>query len=339
MFKSNVEKHGIVKPHERHVLTYHEETGEPTPDVLHIIIPYSNYSNFNSRLDLHFICREHLEKLPGCEIWIVEVALADRPFVVTDAANDHHIQLRTNDIIWHKESMINVAVRILTNRRPEWRYVAWVDGDIRFSNSNVCYQTIHKLQTYAVVQMFSSVVNLGPRGQIYDTHHGFCYMYAKNGYKRPKDIQKYENWHPGFAWACTRKAFTDMGGLIDWAILGSADHHMILALVGDVMHSVHKKASLAYVRKLVHWQDRVERTIARNVGFVEGTIEHAFHGKYKDRKYVARWDILIETDYNPDTDIKYDENGLIMFDKPKPRLRDLIRHYFDSRNEDTVEAE
>lgn len=338
MFKSNVEKHGIVSPHEQHVV-YYDEDSKPVPDVLHMIVPYSNYSNFNSRMDLHYTCRQHLEQLPSGEVWVVELALGDRPYMVTDADNDHHIQLRTNDMLWHKENMINIAIRHIFARRPQVKYLAWVDGDIQFRNSNVCYQTIHQLQTYAVVQMFSSVVNLGPRGQVYDTHHGFCYMYAKNGYKRPHDIQKYENWHPGFAWACTRKAYNDMGGLIDWAVLGSADHHMILALVGEVMQSVHKKASLAYIRKLLHWQERVERTIARNIGYVEGTIEHGFHGKFKDRKYTSRWDILIETAYDPDTDIKYSENGVIVFDKPKPRLRDLIRHYFDSRNEDTVEWE
>ena len=314
------------------------ETGEPMPDLLHIVIPYSNYSSFNSRLDLHKKCLEHMIKLPGVMIWVVEVALDERPFLVTKPNHRQHIQLRTRDMIWHKENMINIAIRHMTTLYPNWKYVAWVDGDIRFDNLHVAYKTIHQLQSYSVVQMFSSVANLGPNGQIHDTHHGFCYMYAKNGYTYPKNIEKYEQWHPGFAWACTRKAYVDMGGLIDWAILGSADHHMILALVGDVMRTVHAGVSDSYKRKLRHWQDRVERTIRRNVGYVEGMIIHGWHGKFKDRKYVDRWQIYLETAFDPDTDIKYDEHGLLAFDHPKPRLRDLIRHYFDSRNEDTTEC-
>jgi hypothetical protein len=38
-------------------------------------------------------------------------------------------------------------------------------------------------------------------------------------------------WHPGFAWACTRKAYDKMEGLYDLSILGSGDHNMALSLI------------------------------------------------------------------------------------------------------------
>lgn len=110
-----------------------------------------------------------------------------------------------------------------------WKYVAWVDGDIEFHNKNIGFETIHKLQTHDVVQMFQSVVNFGPKGQVVSTYEGFCYQYVKNGFKpTAASYQKYTFPHPGFAWACTKKAWNDMGGLIDFGILGAADHHMAL---------------------------------------------------------------------------------------------------------------
>lgn len=340
MFHSDLETHGIVRTPEEKLPILTRSCGDgipvPEPDILHVVIPYSNYSSFKSRIRLNKLCISELEKLEGVRIWVVEVALGDRPFVVTCKDNPNHVQLRTRDMIWHKESMINVCIRRITAVCPSWKYVAWVDGDIRFLNKNIAYETISRLQSYAVVQMFSSVVNLGPEGEIHDTQNGFCFQYSKNGYVY-KDTKSYPLWHPGFAWACTRKAFYDMGGLIDWAILGSADHHMARCLVGQGGHSLESRCSPAYKRKVMQTNDRYERTIKRNIGYVPGTIEHGWHGKFKDRRYVDRWQILVECQYDPDADIKWDEQGLVVLDTDKFRLRDLIRHYFDQRNEDSVE--
>ena len=348
MFHSDIETHGVVSHPVEHLprmISTSRACGDggtnivPEPDVLHVVIPYSNYSSFKSRTRLNRLCIAELEKLEGVKIWIVEVALGDKPFVVTERCNPQHVQLRTKDMIWHKESMINVCIRHMSLAFPNWKYVAWVDGDIRFMNKNVAFKTIDQLQSYSVVQMFSSVVNLGPEGQIHDTHNGFCYQYAKNGYKdRSPGSKDYAVWHPGFAWACTRDAYKSMGGLIDWAILGSADHHMAKCLIGSGETSVNGKCSEAYKRKIRHVQERYERSIKRNIGYVPGTIEHGWHGAFKLRKYVDRWQILIECDYDPDADVKYDDQGLLMLDTEKFRLRDLIRHYFDQRNEDSIET-
>jgi hypothetical protein len=75
----------------------------------------------------------------------------------------------------------------------------------------------------------------------------------------------------------------------------------------------------------------------RNIGFVDGTIDHWWHGRFTDRKYIERWQIIVNNEFNPDTDIKRDWQGLYMFDKPKFRLRDQIMHYFLQRNEDTID--
>jgi hypothetical protein len=93
----------------------------------------------------------------------------------------------------------------------------------------------------------------------------------------------------------------------------------------------------SYKRKLLQWQDRVERTIQRNVGYVKGTIIHGWHGNFKDRRYRERWDILSTCGYDPDVDIKRDWQGLYTFDKVKPKLRDLLKHYFLQRNEDSTD--
>jgi hypothetical protein len=302
--------------------------------ILHVVVPINNYVQYKRRYELLEKFLQHMATLPGIIVYIVEVALHERPFVCTEANNPRHLQLRTNSVMWHKENMINLMVEKLPRN---WKYVAWVDGDIEFQNKHIAHDTIHQLQTHDIVQMFQSVVNQGPDGQVVSTFNGFCYEYAKRGFSLDSDFRKYSHFHPGFCYAATRKGWNAMGGLIDFAILGSADHSMVLGLIGQIDQSRPGNVSDAYKRRLKEWENRVERGIQRNIGFVKGTIMHGWHGRFADRKYVERWSIIVENGYNPDTDIMRDWQGLYAFDEPKPRLRDQLRHYFLQRNEDTID--
>jgi hypothetical protein len=336
MFHTNIALHGTCEP-AAELLPTVNENGDVEPDLLHAIISHNNYASFDSRVRLHRLCIEHLKEIPGMKIWVIEIVVGDRPFVVTSSDNPQHIQVRTSDMIWHKESSINVAVRHITHRHPNWKYVAWIDGDIQFMNKHVAHETIHELQSYAVVQMFQSVVNHGPNGEVLDTHQSFAFQYAKQKFKYTNQ-KEYEKWHPGFAWAMTRKAFNGIGGLIDFAVLGSADYHMARAFVGAGIVS-HEATHLGsgFRRRLQYWHDRAVREINHNLGYVNGTILHGFHGRFQNRQYNSRWELLYECDYDPDRHIKHDEQGLVCWDEPNPRLRNLVRGYFESRNEDSID--
>jgi len=308
----------------------------PKPDPLYVVTPVNNYLRYRKRYELFEKYVKHMNSLEGVILYVVEVALGDRPFLATQANNPRHLQLRTNTILWHKENMINQCVEKLPR---DWKYVAWVDGDIEFLRKDIAFETIHALQTFKVVQMFESVANLGPKGEILTSHTSFCAQWAKHKFKVPPNFKKYSVWHPGFAWACTREAFNDMGRLIDFAILGSGDHHMACALVGQVEQSLPGNISEAYKNKMRQWGARVEKSINRNVGYVEGTILHGFHGRFADRRYTERWSILVDTKFDPDQHIKTDWQGLFSFDNDcDPVLPNLVRQYFMERNEDTSEA-
>ena len=55
-------------------------------------------------------------------------------------------------------------------------------------------------------------------------HHHHRHPHPYDSYPYPPRV------FPGLAWACTRKAWDDVGGLIDWAIWGGGDWHMANAL-------------------------------------------------------------------------------------------------------------
>lgn len=193
---------------------------------LHVVACINNYVRYKRRYELFYKFREEMESNPNVILYVVEIAFGKRPFMVTEPNNPRHLQLRTENELWHKENSINLMVQRFPH---DWKYMAWIDADIHFVNKDWAIETIHQLQHYMIVQMFQNVINLGPNGEIMSTFKSFAYQYLQG---KPYTTSKYEFWHPGFCWSCTREAWDGMGGLIDVGILGAGDHHMALAWVG-----------------------------------------------------------------------------------------------------------
>lgn len=257
-----------------------------------------------------------------------------------------YIRVRTDDEIWFKENLINIGV----SRLPEdWKYVAWVDADLMFSRPNWVGETIHQLQHYKIVQMFSECQDVGPRYASLGKAKGFSHCYVKqyptmSGLRMGSYGQRVGGevlWHPGFAWACRREAWDELGGLIDFAMMGAADNHMAHALIGRVKDTFHPRLHPVYKDRLLEWQRRAERHIRRNVGYVSGLLVHYWHGRKIDRRYWDRWKVIVDNQFNPAIDLKYDWQGLLqLVDRGTPRsikLRDDARRYFRARNEDSIE--
>jgi hypothetical protein len=302
---------------------------------LHVIVPISNPVRYHSRYRLFHQFKERMEANPWVRLHVVECAFGDRKPECADKRNrDHHV-VRSLDELWHKENLINIGI----SRLPEdWEYVAWIDADVEFTHPHWARETVHQLQHHHLVQLFQNALDLGPTGAVVHTHTGFGYLYATGA---PRALHSYYNdrpfWHPGFAWAATREAINGMGGLIDWAILGSADHHMALAWIGEAAKSLPKGVHPNFRSNLLNYQARCEKHIKRDLGYIDGTILHHWHGRKKDRKYVERWDVLLKNKFDPHTHIYRDSQGLWQLDPDHIKLRDGIRTYMRQRNEDSID--
>lgn len=307
------------------------------PSQLHVITVITNPQRFGTRYDLYRGFEKHA-KDQGVTLWTVEAAFGDRPHEITSHEDPHHLQFRTRSEIWHKENLINVGIQHLPR---DWEYVAWVDADITFARPDWAVETIHQLQHYDIVQMFSRAMDMSPQHEVFAVHKGmgWSYVTGKNPPALGSNGYAYGFWHPGFAWAARREAIDHLGGLIDWAILGAADHHMAHALVGRVDRTFPSRAAGEYCKSLMRWQERAEKHLRRNVGYVDGTIMHHWHGKKKDRRYIERWDILLDNHFNPELDLKKDWQGIWQLTDRSIGLRDGIRQYFKQRNEDSIDCD
>lgn len=322
---------------------------------LHVIAVISNPARFRTRVQLFKEFQERMRKTPGVRLWTVECAYGDHQFQVTNPDNPHDIQLRALDELWIKENMVNIGI----SRLPaDWEYVAWIDGDVEFTNPHWVQETLHQLQTHHIVQLFQNAMDMGPTGEVKQLHTGFAYQYVTRAPKTWKTTwtEKWSGqlgklvpyyggdlqgayWHSGYAWAINREAFNAIGGLLDWAVIGSGDHHMAMSFIGEARDSLPANVSPGYMQALMTFQDRCEKYIRRDIGYVNGTLLHHFHGKKKDRRYLQRWNIVVDNNFDPHIDIHKDWQGLFQLHPEKIQLRDDLRFYFRQRNEDSIDLE
>lgn len=302
---------------------YYKINNNTNNAILYVVSVISNPAKFNTRYKLFNEFCDRMKKEKNVKLVTVELQQRARPF-----QTNADIKLRTDHEIWYKENLINIAIN---NLPSNWEYVAWIDADIEFQNKNWVQDTLDQLQTYKIVQLFSHAIDLGAKQETLQVHIGFAYQHV-NGEKWLGP--KYSNWHPGYAWACRRSAYDEIGGLMDFPILGSADHHMALGFIGLVEKYLNSKLNENYKKLCKIFQQRCDKYIVGNVGFVHGTIMHYFHGNKPDRQYQDRWKILINNDFDPLFDIKKDSNNLWQLESNKPKLRDEVIMYFRQRNED-----
>ena len=301
-------------------------------DVLYVVLPYFNYCGFERRTQLFVEFVERIKSVPCVRIIISEGALMNDTFLLppTMAGAYMHFRFRATDHVWMKENLINLAVKKLP---VDWKYMAWIDADLTFLNEDWARDTMHRLNSqYDVVQIFQTCINMGPCGEALKIDKSFGYMHCESG-KPYHKTAKYGFWHPGFAHACTRAAYDRMGGLLDFGILGSGDRHMCLALIGLVEYSHPGNIHTNYSKMLQEYQARVK---SLRFGWVPGTILHHWHGRLEDRKYQDRWLILTKQQFDPETDIVRNAEGVIVLTEKGKRLEWHLANYFVERREDNM---
>jgi hypothetical protein len=302
---------------------------EKVEDKLHVIAVISNPCLYATR---YILMKEFIQRMENDDsdiiLYIVELAYKDQKFLITNKKNKRHLQIRCDVPLWHKENMINLGVKKLL---PEtWKAFAWVDADLEFENANWASDTLRVLNGCKdIVQLFSHCDDMDREEKTMRVFNSAGFQYEK-GY--PYCGAGPNFWHPGYAWACTRKAYEKMGGLYDVGILGSGDHVMSFSLLGRGLKAVNEFSSEEYKETIVEFE---KKSKGLRLGYIPGLIRHHYHGSKQNRKYSERWQILLKHNYNPLVHIKYDENGIIVpTENMSKEFIDDIYNYFAERNED-----
>jgi hypothetical protein len=268
---------------------------------------------------------------PNVELYIVELAYGDQPFLCTEANNSKHLRLRTTETpLWVKENLINIGVKKLLPKG--WKAMAWIDADLEFESATWALDTLRILNgSRDVVQLFSHCVDMDRNGDTMKVSTSLCYQYEKNKrYVMKGNSNDYS--HPGYCTAFTRKAWDKLGGIYDQSILGSGDFNMALSFIGLGGKSVNKNVHPNYLQSILNFQ---KNAIDLRLGYVPNVCRHHFHGSKKNRKYQDRWQILVNHQYDPLTMITYNNDGLLITTESFPEQLKLdIVKYFEERLED-----
>ena len=194
-----------------------------------MITSYFNPAHYRTRRNNYETFAAPL-RAAGIPLRTVECAFGDDPFDLP--SGPEVLQVRGRDVLWQKERLINLGVSQLP---PLANKVAWLDGDILFTNPDWAVQTAALLDHFPVAQPFSERGNLLLDGTSHDEQTGSLKSFAFLHGIDPAliHIGNYsEHGNTGFAWAAQRNVLA-RHGLYDAFISGAGDHLMAHAMCGD----------------------------------------------------------------------------------------------------------
>jgi hypothetical protein len=287
---------------------------------LTVITPYFNPGQYVARRRNYARFAEHMRGFAGVRLLTVECAFGGRAFELERC--DAAIQVRAEHPLWNKENLVNLGLRLV-----ETPFVAWVDCDVLFQNRYWVDQSVAALQTYHVIQPWSTVHWLDSEGRKDGWMPSFCRVFHRRGYD-PRQPS-----HEGFAWAARREVLEATGGLLEEAILGGADTIMSRAIFDADAGMWPRLISGTYRERVNAWCRKCSAAVHQNIGYVEGEIHHLFHGEPVHRQYDARHRLPPMHGYDPNMHLKKNADGVIQL-VGLPALRDSIGKYFGDRLED-----
>ena len=310
-------------------IKYAISNNDPIESKLNVIIAISNPCQYARR---YILCREFIKRFEEEEenvnLYVVELIYPGQKFIITDSKNKKHLQLKTQTPIWHKENMINLGVKYLLPKT--WKAFAWIDADIEFESNTWATDTLKILNGCKdIVQVWSHAVDMDFDKSNLSIFNGFGYSFSKQkAYNNsPKNY-----WHPGFAWAMTRKAYEKVGGLYEVGVLGSGDNIMALTLINKVESTLNMDYHEDYKNSMLEYQEKSKKL---RLGYTPGVIRHHYHGTKANRNYTNRWSILIKHSFSPKQHLSYDNQGLLIPTQAfSEEFKTDIYNYFKERKED-----
>uniref|UniRef100_A0A6C0IJA0 Glycosyltransferase 2-like domain-containing protein n=1 Tax=viral metagenome TaxID=1070528 RepID=A0A6C0IJA0_9ZZZZ len=310
-------------------IKYAIKNNDPIEAKLNVIIVISNPCLYTKR---YLLFKEFVSRMENEEehvnLCIVELIYGEQKFVVTDKNNKNHLQIKTDTPIWHKENMVNLGVKYLLPKN--YKAFAWIDADLEFENNTWALDTLKILNGCKdVLHLFSHCIDMNHDETTLNAFNSLGYCYTKG---KDYTIKGLDYWHPGYAWAMTRKAYEKIGGLYDKGVLGSGDSIMALAFINKVSKMFNAKYHSDYNNSMLEFQEKVK---GLRIGYTPGVIRHHYHGTKQNRQYTERWKIIMNHAFSPITHLTYDEKGILIPTKDfSEEFKADIMKYFKERKED-----
>ncbi len=262
----------------------------------------------------------------------IEAAFGEDEFELSNSPNI--IKVRARDVMWQKEALLNIGAKKLI--KEGYKKIIFADADVIFLDKEWPDKISKALDKHDVCQCFSTYSHNEK-----NDFGAISKLYRTKNWNNLKGEEKYL--HPGFIWAFKASVLENIGYLYEKSILGGGDSLIFFAVIKNVFPErfidyfpkySERNLSERSKKDYLIWAEKLSSIINDKVGFVDIEILSLWHGDLKNRKYQERNKILIENQFDPDNDVKKDENGCLKWTSDKKKLHSEIREYFISRNED-----
>lgn len=278
--------------------------------MIKFICSYFNFGN-STQIKNHYL---KFRKYFPYKITTIEIALPNQKFFIDDS-----IKIRANlhNIFWQKERCLNLAIDTLSDTT---KYIAWIDTDIKFEDTNFQKNALKTLEKYPVVQLFEKCFE-DPKINSYNNNISL-------GYKLVHNIDNVLYPHVGYCWAFHKDILIN-NKLYDADPVGNSDVLQLMAWLGMWNHKIILDLNPIYRTEFLLWAWDSYCKVQGKIGYIPGNIEHFYHGKTKDRKYYSRNNILNNHKFSIEKNLEIDYNGLYRLNN-KLLIQDL-EHYFIHR--------
>ncbi len=205
-----------------------------------------------------------------------------------------------------------------------------VDADMLFTNPRWADETNRVLDDVPICQPFERVHFLDAHGRFGEQPHLDSTAARLREVGTAADQQRIA---PGGAWAMRRELIESIG-LYAAHPLGSNDGILQHATCGLFGGSFYQRLPRPLKRHTLEWSWRWYSQTRGKLRCVPGELIHSYHGTQRNRQYAARETVLHEHGFDPVSDVRINDGGLLEWSSHKPGLHQAVRNYFSARKED-----
>jgi hypothetical protein len=276
----------------------------------------------SKRIIMNYLYTKNIMEKQGIPTFTMELVLGDSTPEVTEDKNVFHVH--GNSVMFHKERLC----RLLEQKIPQtYTKLVFCDADIIFRRKDWYSEVSKLLDSHDIVHPFTEGIwkDLTYKQDLVKRKTS---LLSKGDFIDPV-------FHPGFVWAFRRDWYNKVG-FFDYAITGSGDTLSCAAWMDrkfpETSRSYPKQALKESYEEYI---EKVKRDKPR-LTYMEGVVEHLWHGSRQNRKYADRHR-LIENIDGVKSILKINEDGVFEFKDDVLELwNPLFTKYFEERNDDDL---
>jgi hypothetical protein len=276
----------------------------------------------SKRLLMNLLYIKNMMDSKGYPTFTLELVLGKNKPELTESKNVFIVH--GDSIMFHKEKLC----RILEQKVPPvYKKLLFCDGDIIFKDPNWYFNLSKALDKYDIVHPFKEGIWMD-------------LTYTQQMIRRKSSLlSKSKLWdplyHPGFAWGFRREWYKKVG-FFDYAITGSGDTLSCAAWMRkDFSPNSGSIPKQAIEQKYKDYKNLVAKYPPR-MSYLDGEVEHLWHGSRKNRKYAERHTMLNSVK-NIDSILYTNKEGVFEFSDTA--FNTPFLNYFEERKDDDLSIE